>query len=94
MANELHAVIVSLAMECITGVHFHWATYLCQGFSIDCRDAQKGWKTFHYSWLIILIELIVWKELEDSQFPFVEMHVYEEARYASLWFTKKWFSLC
>jgi len=39
--------------------------------------------------MILIITLLTWKELEDTQFPLVEIDVCEAAWYASLWHTKE-----
>jgi len=42
---------------------------------MDYRETQEEGKTFHYPGLLIYIALIAWKELEDSQFPTIEVDV-------------------
>jgi hypothetical protein len=39
-----------------------WAPYLLNSFLEDCKDTQDWGSEFHYSWLLILIGLIGWKE--------------------------------
>jgi hypothetical protein len=39
-----------------------WAPYLLNSFLEDCKDTQDWGSKFHYSWLLILIGLIGWKE--------------------------------
>jgi hypothetical protein len=36
--------------------------YLLNSFLEDCKDTQYWGSEFHYSWLLILISLIGWKE--------------------------------
>jgi hypothetical protein len=50
------------------GVMFSWALYLLNQFFVDCRDAQDNGTEFHYSWIIILIDLEGWKEPKFSAF--------------------------
>jgi hypothetical protein len=39
-----------------------WAPYLLNSFLEDCKDTQDWGSEFHYSWLLILIGLMGWKE--------------------------------
>jgi hypothetical protein len=45
-----------------------WAPYLLNLFLDDCKDAQDLGTKFHYSWLMILIALIGWREPPYSYF--------------------------
>jgi hypothetical protein len=45
-----------------------WAPYLLNLFLEDCRDTQDLWTKFHYSWLLILITLIRWREHQYTYF--------------------------
>jgi hypothetical protein len=40
----------------------NWAPYLLNLFLDDCKDAQDLGTKFHYSWLIMLIAIMGWKE--------------------------------
>jgi len=70
------------------GVQFNWVRYHCQEFIANCREAYKETKPFHYAWLLLLIVLIAWRLLEDSQFPPLEEGFPEVAWFASLWSIK------
>jgi hypothetical protein len=45
-----------------------WAPYLLNLFLDDCKDVKDLGTDFHYSWLMILITLIGWKEPPYSYF--------------------------
>jgi hypothetical protein len=45
-----------------------WAPYLSNLFQVDCKDAQDAGTEFHYSWLIILIAFMGWREPEHAVF--------------------------
>lgn len=62
---------------------------MCKECLIDCSESQEEAKMFHYAWLIILMVVVVWKEPEDSSFPYFKVDICEVAGYASLWFTKE-----
>jgi hypothetical protein len=66
---------------------FSWAPYLVNQLLIDCRDAQDHGTEFHYSWLIILIDLVGWKEPKFSAFV-DRMGKCYVARYETLWKAK------
>lgn len=86
--DEVTATVVSLAAQCVKGVQYHWTQYLCKKFFWDCREAQDEGKAFHYAWLLLLITLVTWRMLEESQFPQRESNLPEVAKFASLWATK------
>ena len=54
-------------------------------FLEDVHDAQEKGRPFHYSWLIVLIALVGWKEPTEAQFVEVPPNMPGAARYASLW---------
>lgn len=85
--NEVPASVVSLAAQCANGVQYNWADYLCKEFFDDYYEVQEKGTTFHYAWLIFIIAMLSWRELEDSQFPLVASNVCEAAQYVTLWFT-------
>jgi hypothetical protein len=66
---------------------FSWAPYLLNQFLIDCRDAQDNGTEFHYSWLLILIALVGWKEPKFSTFVDRKGKCYA-VRYKTLWQAK------
>ena len=82
---EVPALIVSIAANCAEGYIYNWAAYIAKEFLEDSRDVQEKGRTFHYSWLIILISLIGWKEPTEVQFIDVPPSMSGAARYASLW---------
>jgi hypothetical protein len=54
--------VVAVAAQCVKGTTLSWAPYLLNMFLDDCKDAQDLGEKFHYSWLLILIAVIGWKE--------------------------------
>jgi hypothetical protein len=53
-------------------------------FLVDCRDAQDNGMKFHYSWWLILIALVGWKEPKFSYFLDRKGKCYA-TRYETLW---------
>jgi hypothetical protein len=45
-----------------------WETFLLNQLLIDCKEAQEKGMEFHYASLLILIELVAWREPEETQF--------------------------
>jgi hypothetical protein len=82
--NRSHS---SSCAQCTKGVMFSWAPYLLNQFLIDCRDAQDNGTEFHYSWLLILIALVGWKEPKFSYFVDRKGKCYA-VRYETLWQAK------
>jgi hypothetical protein len=60
--EEVLTDVVAAAMECAKGSSIRCAPYLLISFLEDCKDTQDWGSEFHYSWLLILIGLIGWKE--------------------------------
>ena len=83
--NEVSAPIVSIAANCTEGYIYKWEEYIAKEFLEDFHDAQEKGRTFHYSWLIVLIALVGMKEPTEAQFVDVPSNMLGAARYASLW---------
>jgi hypothetical protein len=66
--EEAPTGVIEVVVQCAKGVVLSWAPYLLNQFLIDCRDAQDNGTKFHYSWLLILIALVGWKEPKFSSF--------------------------
>jgi hypothetical protein len=66
--EEAPTGVIAVVVQCAKGVVLSWAPYLLNQFLIDCRDAQDNGTKFHYSWLLILIALVGWKEPKFSSF--------------------------
>ena len=82
---EVPAPIVSIAANCVEGYIYNWVAYIAKEFLEDAHDAQEKSRTFHYSWMIMLIFLIEWKEPTEVQFIDVRPSMSGVARYSSLW---------
>ncbi len=87
-ADEVPASVIALAEQCVEGIQFNWAQFLCDKFSINCQEAQEQGKTFHYAWFLLSILLVAGELPKDSQFPTVERDLPKAVRYTSLWETK------
>ena len=82
--DEVPTPVIALAAQCVEGVQFNWANYLCGKFLANYYKAQKQGKTFHYAWLLLLIVLVAWELPEDSQFPSVVLDLPKAAKYAQM----------
>ena len=82
---EVPTPIVSIAANCAEGYSYKWEEYIAREFLEDVRDAQEKGRPFQYSWLLVLIALVGWKEPTEAQFVDVPPHMPGAARYASLW---------
>ena len=83
--NEVSALIFSITANCAEGYSYKWAEYIAREFLEDICDVQEKGRPFHYSWLIVLIALVRWKEPIEAQFVDVPPHMPSIARYAYLW---------
>jgi hypothetical protein len=66
--EEVSAGVVADAAKCAKGSSMSWAPYLLNSFLEDCKDTQDWGYELHYSWLLILIALVEWKEPTYSMF--------------------------
>lgn len=64
--DEVPALVILLAEQCVQGVQFNWDEFLCEEFLTNCKEAQEQGKTFHYAWLLLSILLVTRKLLKDS----------------------------
>ena len=83
--NEVSAPIVSIAANCVEGYSYKWAKYIAKEFLEYVHDAQEKGRPFHYSWLIVIIALVGWREPTEAQFVDVPPEMPRAASYASLW---------
>ena len=83
--NKVPAPIVSIATNYAEGYSYNWVAYIAKEFLEYARDAQEKGRPFHYSWLIVLIALVGWKEPTEVHFIDVPPSMPGAARYASLW---------
>ena len=83
--NEVSAPIVNIAANYAEGYSYNWAAYIAKEFLEDAHDAQDKGRPFHYSWLLVLIALVGWKEPTEEQFVDVPLHMPGSTKYASLW---------
>jgi hypothetical protein len=60
--EEVPTGVVVVATQCVVGTTVRWAPYLLNFFLGDCKDAQDLGTKFHYSWLLMLITIMGWKE--------------------------------
>ena len=83
--NEVPTLIVSIAANCAEGYRYKWTEYIAREFLADVRDAQEKGRAFHYSWLLVLIALVGWREPTEAQFVDEPPDMPGVARYASIW---------
>ena len=60
--EEVPAGVFIVAVQCVEGTTVSWAPYLLKFFLDDCKDAKDLGTKFHYSWLIMLIAFMGWRE--------------------------------
>jgi hypothetical protein len=66
--EEVPAGVVVATTQCTNDTMLSWAPYLLNLFLDNCKDVHDLGTEFHYSWLIVLIALIGWKEPTYSHF--------------------------
>ena len=82
--NEVPAGAIDLATQAKEGQQYNWCMYLLNQFMEDCTAAQEHNQPFHYSWLLVLMAFIMWKEPKHTQLLPVRRN-YRGVRYANLW---------
>jgi hypothetical protein len=60
--------VVAAAAQCAKGSSMRWAPYFGNSFLEDCKDTQDWGSELHYSWILILIALVGWKESVYNMF--------------------------
>jgi len=80
------AGVIATVTQCAKGSLLSWAPYLLNLFLEDCKDAQDMGSNFHYSWLIILIELVGWGEPKFNEF-YQRLGKCHGTKYKTLWHT-------
>jgi hypothetical protein len=81
--EEVLTGVFAAATRCAEGTTLSWAPYFLNLFLDDCKDVKDLWIEFNYSWLLILIFMIGWKELKYSFFS-TRPTPFHGARYLSL----------
>jgi hypothetical protein len=66
--EEVPGGVVATTMQFPKGSSMSWGPYLLNYFLDYCKDTQDWGFEFHYSWLLILIALVGWKEPTYSMF--------------------------
>lgn len=66
--TEVLAAVVELATCAKEGKQYNWCLYLLNQFMADCIGTQENNQPFHYSWLLVLLEFLMWKEPKHSEF--------------------------
>ena len=64
----------------------NWATFLLNQFFIHCEEVQDKGIEFHYAWLLILLALLSWRDLNDSNFLGVTKKPCLALQYQNLWY--------
>ena len=68
----------------------NWSLFLLNQLTEDAVAVQAEERPFTYSWLLILIALVAWMELEDCQRMMVEVvEVCKGAQYQNLWWVEE-----
>ena len=76
--EEVSTEVVAVVAQCVEGTTLSWDSYLLNLFLDDCKDVQDLGTKFHYSWILILISIMGWKELKYSLFT-TRVKPYHEA---------------
>jgi len=92
--NKVLATVIALAKQCVEGVQFNWAEFLCEEFLTNYKEAQEQCKTFHYMWLLLSVLLVTGELPEDSQFPPLAQDLPKATKYVSLWAMKDTMRIC
>jgi hypothetical protein len=60
--DKVLVVVIATTNKFVERIQMNWATYLVNLLLQDYMEAQEKGIEFHYSWLLILIVLVEWKE--------------------------------
>jgi hypothetical protein len=79
--------VIATVEKCIAGVQMSWEMFLLNQFLIYYREDQDKGMEFHYSWLLILIILVSWRDPYDTQFMGVVKKPCLAVKYVNKWHT-------
>jgi hypothetical protein len=79
--------VIATVVKCVAGVQMNWVKFLVNQLLMDSKEAQDKGTKFHYTCLLILISLVSWRELKDTQFLGVAKKPCLATRYVNLWHT-------
>jgi hypothetical protein len=85
--DQVPTSVIAATERCVEGVLMNWGEILLNQFWIDCEEAQDKGTEFHYSWILILIVLSSWRDMDDTQFLGFREKPSLVASYQSLWYT-------
>lgn len=84
--TKVPATVVDLAAQEKDGKPYNWCLYLLNQFMEDCTGAQEHNQPLHYSWMLVLLTFVMWKETKHNTF----LPVWNDCRgvrYVNLWAT-------
>lgn len=87
-ADEVPTPVIILVEQCVAGVQFNQAQFLCDEFLTNCQEAKDRGKTFYYPWLLLSILLVAGELPQGSHFPSIEDSLSEAVQYTFPWATK------
>ena len=68
--KEVTGSVIKLAIEVTKGIDFNWSLFLLNIFLQDCAHVQDDANhSFHFSWLLILMAFMGWRDPPHTQFP-------------------------
>ena len=83
---QCNSGVITCKEQCAEGVQMNWSLFLMNQLVEDVVAVQAGERSFTYSWLLILITLVAWMELDDYQGKEVEAIKFcKGACYQNLW---------
>jgi hypothetical protein len=82
---EVPAGAVLLGAAVAKGTEFNWCQYLLNEFLDELNDTQENVGQFHFTWLIIVITFVGWKEPKDYVGVIADTNDPKGVRYANLW---------
>ena len=82
--NEVPEGAIDLATQVKEGEQYNWCLYLLNQFMDDYKATQESNQLLHYSWLLILMAFLTWKEPSHTGF-FIVRGKCSGVRYVNLW---------
>jgi len=90
--DECHVGVIHASERCAYGIKMSLALYLQDEFVVGCLKVQEQGKYFHYSWVLLLLAMILWKLPEGKPFETEVTEMFPAPKFHVWQYTKKIFN--
>jgi hypothetical protein len=66
--DQVPVIFIATIEKCVKGMLMNWVTFFLNQFLIDFEKVKDKGTEFHYACILILIALLTWREMDNTQF--------------------------